>query len=44
MQSNGQGLNIDHYSSLKNLIDGLVTTDTEDPVYKAFITVKKQTT
>ena len=44
MQSNGQGLNIDHYSSLKKIIDGLVTTDTEDPVYKAFITVKKQTT
>jgi predicted ATP-binding protein involved in virulence len=40
LQTNGQTITTEHYGSLKELIDGLVMADTEDPVYKAFLSVK----
>jgi len=40
LNANGHDISMDDYSSLKQLIDGLVMIDTEDPVYKAYLTVK----
>lgn len=40
LESNGHSIDMGDYAKLKQLIDGLITTDTEDPVYKAFLSVK----
>lgn len=40
LQTGGKILKMADYTSLKGIIDGLVVTDTEDPVYKAYLMTK----